>query len=66
MPEYYHFDIARWEGEGGASDATVAFSKATRLRAGDWKRRRVVLLRILAGLAVLVVSVAYARRKEWV
>jgi hypothetical protein len=66
MPEYYHFDIARWEGEGGASDATVAFSKATRLRARSWKRRRVGFLAILAGLAILVVSVAYARGKEWV
>ena len=39
VPEYYHFDIARGEGEGGASDATVAFSKATRLRARGRKKR---------------------------
>jgi hypothetical protein len=66
MPEYYHFDIARWEGEGGASAATVVFSKAIRLRGRSWKKRHVVVLEILAGLAILVVSVAYARRKEWV
>ncbi len=66
MPEYYYFDIARWEGEGGASDATVAFSKATRLRARDRRKRRGIFLQIVAGLAILVVSVAYARRKEWV
>ena len=66
MPEYYHFDVARWEGEGGASAATVAFSKATRLRARGWKKRRVPFLEILAGLAILVGSVAYARRGEWI
>ena len=66
MAKHYHFDVARWEGEGGASDETPA-SPTTRLVdvAGRKKPGR-AFLQILCGVVILVGSVAFARRKGWI
>ena len=64
MARYYQLDVARWEGEGGASDETAASSNATRLIDGrNRKNRSSVFLKILASIMVVVGSVAYARWK---
>jgi hypothetical protein len=67
MPKYYHLDLARWEGEGGALQETTASPEATRVVAGRGRKNLgLAFLQIFSGMILLVSSAAYARRKGWI
>jgi hypothetical protein len=67
MPKYYHLDIARWEGEGGALQETAAFPEATRVVAAGGRRNLMLaFLQILSGMIILLGSAVYFRRKGWI
>lgn len=72
MARFFHSDVARWEGEGGAP-ASVSYSRALR---GVRNKHRISWTRItqIVSGALLVGLLVYARRKvstrtpqnEWV
>lgn len=65
MAKYYRYDVARWEGEGGAPAAIPESWSATQsMDVRDWKT--VAWWRIAGSIAILAGSVLYARRKRWI
>jgi hypothetical protein len=66
MAKYYHFDIARWEAEGGAPEKTAIFSNVEHVADRDRRTGGVALWRIACGIAILIGSLLYARQKGWV
>ena len=61
MAKYYHSDVARWEGEGGAPAEIAASWNPTQS-----VHRTVALWQIVCSIAILTGSVLYARRKGWI
>ncbi len=67
MAKYYHSDLARWEGEGGAVADIPPSSDVIRPLDGiDRKNRKVAFLQVLSGVLIAVASLIYARRKGWI
>jgi hypothetical protein len=67
MAKYYHLDVARWEGEGGALPESAASPEATRVVAArGQKNLTLAFLQVLSGMIILVGSAVYARRKGWI
>ena len=66
MAKYYHFDLARWEGEGGALGDSATFSNTTHLADRDRKTGPPALWQMVCGIVILVGSLLYARQRGWV
>jgi hypothetical protein len=66
MAKYYHLDVARWEGEGGAPDETATFGNITQLADRDRRTGTPALWQIVCGIVILTGSLLYARQKGWV
>jgi hypothetical protein len=67
MAKYYHLDVARWEGEGGALPETAASPEAARMVAARGRKSlTLAFLQILSGMLILMGSAVYARRKGWI
>jgi hypothetical protein len=64
VAKYYHVDIARWEGEGGAPDKAAAFWH-TQLT-DPQGRGTVTFWQIACTIAILMGSALYARQKGWI
>jgi hypothetical protein len=66
MAKYYHFDIARWEGEGGAPAKNApAWSPTRSMFPEDRKTRTLASWRIMCSVAVVMGLLLYARHKGW-
>jgi hypothetical protein len=65
MAKRYHLDVARWEGEGGATPEGPALSDATGWVATRRRSRSLAVLQILSGV-LIGVALVYARRKTWI
>lgn len=61
MARFYHLDVARWEGEGGAPAEGYPSRRVGAARHTGWRHWR-SLVEIALG-AALVALLAYARRK---
>jgi hypothetical protein len=67
MAKHYHSDVARWEGEGGASDEAAVFTQpATQAAIRDRKIRNGALWQIVCSMVILIGSALYARQKGWI
>ncbi|MGH9628822.1 MAG: hypothetical protein ACRD7E_10905 [Bryobacteraceae bacterium] len=67
MAKYYHSEVARWEGEGGALDEGAAFWNVTQL--ADPRDRKIgasAMWQIVSGIVILAGSLVYARQKGWI
>ena len=63
MARYYHLDVARWEGEGGAPIRTPAPWATNRQVEGHHRKdKSLIVVQVLLG-ALLLATLIYARRK---
>ena len=63
MAKYYHYDVARWEGEGGTPIENLEFRSATQ---SIRDRKILTEWQIVCGIAIVMASALYARQKGWI
>jgi hypothetical protein len=66
MARYYHHDVARWEGEGGAPAETPASWNTSQAVNPDRTTKTIGLWQIVCSIAILVGSALYVRQKGWI